>query len=69
MLDLDKVKLNGIQPRRLTSHEEIGSRERPIEVRDLPLMPLGASLSSKKSLYRLEMRRVPSDGCGMKMNE
>ena len=28
MLDLDRVKLNGIKPRRLTSHEEIGSRER-----------------------------------------
>ena len=69
MLDLDRVKLNGIKPRRLTSHEEIGSRERPIEVRDLPMMPSHASLSSKKPLYRLEMRRVPSDGCGMKMNE
>ena len=69
MLDLDRVKLNGIKPRRLTSHEEIGSRERPIEVQDLPMMPSHASLSSKKPLYRLEMRRVPSDGCGLKMNE
>ena len=69
MLDLDRVKLNGIKPRRLASHEEIESRERPIEVRDLPMMPSHASLSSKKPLYRLEVRRVPSDGCGLKMNE
>ena len=40
-----------------------------MEVRDLPLMPSSASLSSKKSLYRLEMRRVPFDGYGLKMNE
>ena len=40
-----------------------------MEVRDPPLMPSVASLSSKKSLYRLEMKKVPCEGCGFKMNE
>ena len=69
MLDLDKVKLDGLKPRRMASHEKTGRRGPPMEVRDLPLMPSSASLSSKKSLYRLEMRRELFDGCGLKMNE
>ena len=69
MLDLDRVKLNGIKPRRMASQEKTGSRGPPMEVRDLPLMPLRASLSSKKSLYRLEMRRELFDGVGFKMKE
>ena len=69
MLDLDRVKLNGIKPRRLASHEKTGRRGPPMEVRDLPLMPSVASLSSKKSLYRLEMRRLPFEGSVKKMNE
>ena len=69
MLGLDKVKLDGLKPRRLAFPEKTGSRGPPMEVRDLPMMPSGASLSSKKSLCRLEMKKVPCEGCGFKMNE
>jgi hypothetical protein len=33
------------------------------------MMPSSASLSSKKSLHRLEMRRFPFEGSVLKMNE
>jgi hypothetical protein len=33
-----------------------------MEVQDLPMMLSSASLSSKKSLHRLEMRRLPFEG-------
>ena len=69
MLGLDRVKLNGIKPRMLASQEKTGKRGPPMEVRDLSLMPSSASLSSKKSLYRLEMRRELFDGVGFKMKE
>ena len=45
MLDLDKVKLDGLKPRRLASQEKTGRRGPPMEVRDLSLMPSSASLS------------------------
>ena len=40
-----------------------------MEVRDPPMMSLSASLSSKKFLHRLEMRRFPFEGSVLKMNE
>ena len=69
MMDLDKVKLDGLKPRRLAFPEKTGSRGPPMEVRDLPLMPSSASLSSKKSLYKLEMRRLPFEKTVGKMNQ
>ena len=68
ILDMSKVKLNGIKPR-MAYQEKTGSRGPTMEVRDLPLMPSSASLSSKKSLHGLEMRRFPFEGSVLKMNE
>jgi hypothetical protein len=67
-LDMNRVKPNGIKPR-MASQEKTGSRGLTMEVRDLPLMPSSASLSSTKSLHRLEMRKFPFEGTVLKMNE
>jgi hypothetical protein len=68
MLEKNKVKLNGIKPR-MTSQEKTGRRGPTMEVQDLPLMPLNASLSSKESLHRLKMKRLPFEASVLKINE
>jgi acetylglutamate synthase len=54
LLDLDRVKLDGIKPR-MASQEKTAGSDPTMEVRDLPMIPSSASLSSKKSLRNEEI--------------
>ena len=58
------------------SHTPLGIQlvSKGVDCRSMPTISkhrssLDTLLRSKKSLHRLEMRRVPFDGSGLKMNE